>query len=189
GATPRGPRAGRAGGRAPRPAAAPPHHRAAWRAHHLRPAAETVRALAAAWSRGAPLTPAPDTAPVPGGPHGGPLRGFDTRAVLLRWLLADPAGFAALRDDPGAVVSGALDEDVALVEGRTPEALHAFHERAVRGGDPDAWVGLGLAARAGADRAGEGLLAHPELAMALHTALDGRADPLELGRALAPACP
>ncbi|MGW3631466.1 HEXXH motif domain-containing protein [Streptomyces sp. NPDC005122] len=167
-------------------------HRASWRAHHLRPSAETVRAHAAAWSRGEPLSPAPDAAPVPvrGGPHGGPpLRGFDTRAVLLRWLLADPAGFAALRDDPGAVVAGALDEDVALVEGRTTEALHAFHERAVRGGDPDAWVGLGLAARAGADRAGEGLLARPELAMALHTALDGRAGPLELGRALAPACP
>ncbi|WP_393098204.1 aKG-HExxH-type peptide beta-hydroxylase [Streptomyces sp. LN325] len=30
-------------------------HRASWRAHHLRPAAETVRAQAAAWSRGEPL--------------------------------------------------------------------------------------------------------------------------------------
>ncbi|MGW4669628.1 HEXXH motif domain-containing protein [Streptomyces sp. NPDC004324] len=160
-------------------------HRASWRAHHLRPAAETVRAHAAAWSRGEPLPPAPDPATVPGSPS----RGFDTRAVLLRWLLADPAGFAALRDAPGAVVTGALPEDVALVEGRTEEALDGFRARVVRGGDPDAWVGLGLAARARADRAGEGLLARPELAMALHTALDGRADPLELGRALAPECP
>ncbi|MFF2385358.1 HEXXH motif domain-containing protein [Streptomyces sp. NPDC058108] len=160
-------------------------HRASWRAHHLRPAAETVRAHAAAWSRGEPLPPAPAPATVPGSPS----RGFDTRAVLLRWLLADPAGFAALRDAPGAVVTGALPEDVALVEGRTEEALDGFRARVVRGGDPDAWVGLGLAARARADRAGEGLLARPELAMALHTALDGRADPLELGRALAPECP
>lgn len=162
-------------------------HRASWRAHHLRPAAETVRAHAAAWTRGEPLPPAPDPATVPGSPS----RGFDTRAVLLRWLLADPAGFAALRDAPGAVVTGALPEDIALVEGRTEEALAGFRARVVRDGDPDAdaWVGLGLAARARADRAGEGLLAHPELAMALHTALGGRADPLELGRALAPECP
>lgn len=158
-------------------------HRASWRAHHLRPAAETVRAGAAAWTRGEPLPPAPDEAPAPGRPA----RGFDTRAVLLRWLLADPAGFAALRDDPGAVVEGALAEDVALVEGRTEEALRAFHARALRGGDPDAWVGLGLAARAAGDPAGEGLLAHPDHAMALHTALAGQADPLELGRALAPS--
>lgn len=158
-------------------------HRATWRAHHLRPAPGTVRAHAAAWAGGGPLPGTPDE---PAATPGSPARGIDTRAVLLRWLLADPAGFEALRDDPGAVVVGARPEDVALVEGRTAEALGAFRARIGRGdGDPETWVGLGLAARAAGDPAGEGLLARPELAMALHTELNGQADPLELGRALA----
>ncbi|MCZ1000198.1 HEXXH motif-containing putative peptide modification protein [Streptomyces mirabilis] len=74
-------------------------HRATWRACHLRPAPGTLRAHATAWAAGNPLprtTDEPESAPVPGSPA----RGIDTRAVLLRWLLADPAGFAALRDDP-----------------------------------------------------------------------------------------
>ncbi|MFD8132525.1 HEXXH motif domain-containing protein [Streptomyces mirabilis] len=160
-------------------------HRATWRACHLRPAPGTLRAHATAWAAGNPLprtTDEPEPVPVPGSPA----RGIDTRAVLLRWLLADPAGFAALRDDPGAVVAGARIEDIALVEGRTAEALSAFRARIGRGdGDPETWVGLGLAARAAGDPAGDGLLARPELAMALHGELDGQADPLALGRALA----
>jgi hypothetical protein len=162
-------------------------HRATWRAYHLRPAQGTVHAHAAAWGDGNPLPRATDEAePLPVPVPGSPARGLDTRAVLLRWLLADPEGFAALRDDPGAVVAGARPEDIALVEGRTVEALGAFRARIDRGeGDPETWVGLGLAARAAEDPAGDGLLARPELAMALHTELDGQAGPLELGRALA----
>ncbi|MGP4088839.1 hypothetical protein, partial [Streptomyces sp. KR55] len=69
-------------------------------------------------------------------------------------------------------------------------ALRACHARIVRGeGDPETWVGLGLAARAEGDPAGEGLLAHPELVAALHAELDGHADPLELGRMLAARVP
>lgn len=162
-------------------------HRATWRAYHLRPAQGTVHAHAAAWADGNPLPRVTDEAePLPVPVPGSPARGLDTRAVLLRWLLADPEGFAALRDDPGAVVAGARPEDIALVEGRTVEALGAFRARIDRGeGDPETWVGLGLAARAAEDPAGDGLLARPELAMALHTELDGQAGPLELGRALA----
>ncbi|MFI1566168.1 HEXXH motif domain-containing protein [Streptomyces sp. NPDC020490] len=158
-------------------------HRATWRAYHLRPDPQTVRAHAAAWTRGGPLPAGADEpALVPGSPG----RGLDTRAVLLRWLLADPAGFAELRDDPGATVAGARPEDVALVEGRTADALHTLRERVLRGdADPETWVGLGLAARAEGDPAGAGLLSRPELAIALHAELGGAADPLALGRALA----
>ncbi|WP_409471219.1 HEXXH motif domain-containing protein [Streptomyces sp. HC307] len=162
-------------------------HRATWRAYHLRPDRGTVRSLVAAWPHEAPpVAPGHGPTLVPGRP----VRGFDTRAVLARWLLADPAGFERLRDDPGATVSGARPEDIDLVTGRTAEAMRACHARIVRGeGDPETWVGLGLAARAEGDPAGEGLLAQPELAAALHTELDGRADPLELGRMLPPDRP
>ncbi|KAB1147326.1 HEXXH motif domain-containing protein [Streptomyces luteolifulvus] len=151
-------------------------HRATWRAYHLRPGPEEVRARV-------------ETGPSPAEPAlvpGTPERGFDTRAVLLRWLLADPAGFEALREDPGATVDGARPEDVDLVTGRTTPALAAFRARIARGdGDPETWVGLGLAARAEGDPAGEALLARPELAMAQYADAGGRPDPLELGRRLA----
>ncbi|MGW0574603.1 hypothetical protein ACWD25_01250, partial [Streptomyces sp. NPDC002920] len=88
-----------------------------------------------------------------------------------------------LRDDPGAVVEGARPEDVALVTGRTDDALDAFRDRIAQGaGDPETWVGLALAARAAGHPAGAPLLAAPELAMALHTGQD----PLDLALALTP---
>ncbi|MFJ1974295.1 HEXXH motif domain-containing protein [Streptomyces sp. NPDC087903] len=137
-------------------------HRALWRAYHLGPTGPTGESV---------LTPRT------------PARGFDTRAVLLRWLLADPEGFDRLRADPGATVEGARPEDADLVMGRTAEARAAFRTRIVRGdGDPESWVGLGLAARAEGDPAGAELLAHPHLAMARYAGSDGSADPLELGR-------
>ncbi|MEV0172915.1 HEXXH motif domain-containing protein [Streptomyces sp. NPDC050803] len=146
-------------------------HRATWRAYHLRPDPRAVRERAERYE--------PVLAP------GSPARGFDTRAVLLRWLLADPAGFDALREDPGATVSGARAEDVALVSGDTAGALCAFRERILRGGgDPETWVGLGLAARAGGDPAAEVVLARPELVMAVHAELGADADPLETARGL-----
>jgi HEXXH motif-containing protein len=152
-------------------------HRATWRAHHLRPDRDGVRAAVQGRAAGREAEPAI----VPGRAA----RGFDTRAVLLRWLLADPAGFERLRDDPGAVVSGARPEDVDLVSGRTGEALKAFRARILGGdGDPESWVGLGLAARAEGDPAGERLLARPELVMAVHRELGGDTDPLDLARGL-----
>lgn len=160
-------------------------HRATWRAYHLRPDPREVGALAAAWADGRALpSPSSEGTLTPGTPA----RGFDTRAVLLRWALADPAGFDRLRGDPAGTVSGARPEDVALVTGQSVEALSACHARIVRGdGDPETWVGLGLAALAVGDPAADGLLTRPHWAMALHAELDGRADPLKLGRALAVA--
>lgn len=149
-------------------------HRATWRAYHLRPDPRVVRVHAEGRPEGAGE---PELVP------GTPARGFDTRAVLLRWLLADPAGFEALREDPGATVEGARPEDVALVTGDTAAALRAYRERILRGrGDPETWVGLGLAARAAGDPAGEALLARPELAMAVRAELG--ADPLAVARGL-----
>ncbi|WP_328872223.1 HEXXH motif domain-containing protein [Streptomyces sp. NBC_00287] len=149
-------------------------HRATWRAYHLRPDPQVVRAHVEGRPEG---TGEPKLVP------GTPARGLDTRAVLLRWLMADPAGFDALRENPGATVEGARPEDVALVTGDTEAALRAYRERILRGeGDPETWVGLGLAARAAGDPAGEAVLARPELVMAVHAELDG--DPLEVSRGL-----
>ncbi|MFF3939167.1 HEXXH motif domain-containing protein [Streptomyces phaeofaciens] len=158
-------------------------HRATWRAYHLRPDPRTVRAHAEALGRGAPP---PASGPAPTLVPGRPARGLDTRAVLLRRILAEPAGLAGpdFRDDPGAVVEGARPEDVALVTGRVSEALDAFRARIASGdGDPESWVGLGLAARATGNPAGAALLAAPELAMALYAEAGGRGrDPLGLLR-------
>ncbi|MEU2298701.1 HEXXH motif domain-containing protein [Streptomyces antibioticus] len=152
-------------------------HRATWRAYHLRPDPRTADADAGSLERG---TSPPALVP------GRPTRGLDTRAVLLRRLLADPEGLTGLDDDPGAVVEGARPEDVALVTGRTAEALEAFRDRIVRGdGDPESWTGLALAAHATGDPAGEALLAAPERALALYARLGNQgSDPLELGRRL-----
>ncbi len=114
--------------------------------------------------------------------------------MLARWLLADPAGFDALRADPGATVEGARPEDAALVGGDPERAARLCRERIGRGdGDPETWVGLGLAARASGDPAGAALLARPELVMAVHAELGAGADPLETARGLlsepAPAVP
>ncbi|MGW1953779.1 HEXXH motif domain-containing protein [Streptomyces sp. NPDC001920] len=158
-------------------------HRATWRAHHLRPDPREARALATAFADGAPLpSPTHEGTLTPGTP----VRGFDTRAALLRWSLAHPEGFDALRGDPGGTVSGARPEDIALVTGRTAEALSTCHARIVHGdGEPETWVGLGLAARAAGDPAGEVLLSRPQWAMALYAELAERADPLHVARALA----
>ncbi|MFE0672107.1 HEXXH motif domain-containing protein [Streptomyces sp. NPDC058867] len=151
-------------------------HRATWRAYHLRPDPRVVRAHL----EGRPLDEgAPELVP------GVPARGLDTRATLLRRRLADPAGFDALREDPGAAVEGARPEDIALVTGDTAGALAAFRARLLRGdGDPETWVGLGLAARAAGDPAGEALLGRPELVMAAHAELGWESDPLETARGL-----
>ncbi|MFE2585718.1 HEXXH motif domain-containing protein [Streptomyces sp. NPDC059378] len=156
-------------------------HRATWRAYHLRPDPGTVQAHAEALAHEAP--PPRDTPAsilVPGHPE----RGLDTRAVLLRHLLTTPENVHRFDKDPEALAEGARFEDVALVTGRTDEALDAFRSRITRsGGDPESWTGLALAARATGDPAGETLLAAPELAMALYP--QWHRDPLELGRALA----
>ncbi|QNP75203.1 HEXXH motif domain-containing protein [Streptomyces roseirectus] len=151
-------------------------HRATWRALHVRPPADSVAraARAHATTAGVPL-PAPDgdtvvPAPVP--------RGLDTRAVLVRRMLAG--------EDPGTVagaVEGARAEDVALVTGDPAVARAAFTARILRGPDPDAWSGLGLALDAQGHPAAQVLLERPEFVLAVHRELGGGTDPVELAAA------
>ncbi|MHC5903193.1 hypothetical protein ACVNF4_04670 [Streptomyces sp. S6] len=104
-------------------------------------------------------------------------RGLDTRAVLLRRLLAD--------DVPESLdsVEGALPEDLALVTGDLGAARARFTERVLRGPDPDAWVGLGLALRGQGHPAAGVLLSRPELVSAVHALLGGEGDPVRLAAA------
>ncbi|WP_129798488.1 hypothetical protein [Streptomyces sp. F001] len=119
---------------------------------------------------------------------GRPVRGFDTRAVLTRWLLADPDGFERLRDDPGATVSGARPEDIDLVTGRTAEALRACHARIVRGeGDPRPGWGWDSPPAKGPRRRGTARPPGAGRGPAHRTRRTCR--PLELGRMLAPETP
>ena len=133
-------------------------HRALWRLHHLRPDPGTVAGLAAAWSAGreAPRgpVPAPVLEPDP------TARWLDTRAVLMRWRLREPAGFAELRRDPAAAsgrVSGATPADLAYVAGERDRAGRLYRDELTA--DPErasAWAGLGLVAAAtGPGRGGD----------------------------------
>jgi len=53
----------------------------------------------------------------------------------------------------------------------------------LRGPDPDAWSGLGLALRAQGHPAAGVLLRRPEFVMAVHTELGGDTDPVRLAAA------
>ncbi|MEU6761656.1 HEXXH motif domain-containing protein [Streptomyces sp. NPDC046853] len=156
-------------------------HAASWRAHHVTADPHEVARAARAYVENRPvaLPQGPDVI-VPGSPR----RGLDTRAVLLRRLLADPRALDALRPDPGAVVEGARPEDVALVTGDAASARRLFEARVREEGGPDAWVGLGLALRAERHPAADVLLARPEFVMAVHAALGGvDVDPVRLASA------
>ncbi|WP_157466961.1 HEXXH motif domain-containing protein [Frankia sp. QA3] len=121
-------------------------HRTGWRLHHLRPAAEVVERLAAAWQAGTaarlPAAHRPVVEPAPD-----PAR-LETRAVLLRYRLADPAAFARFVAEPHRAVEavqGADAADVLLAAGRFDDArtIHAARARRAPAGR-DAWVGLTL---------------------------------------------
>jgi HEXXH motif-containing protein len=168
-------------------------HSAAWRAHHLRPGETAVREAANAWLAGRPApagaldlgsTVEPDPA----------ARWLDTRAVLTRLLLADPAGFDDLRMAPSTVdhcVLGATPADVACVAGDLETARRLYIEELT--GSPDramAWPGLGLALRPdGPSPASVALLRRPELvrevARAVAAATGRPAQPVELAEWLA----
>ena len=146
-------------------------HRAAWRAHHLRPDRRAVREVADAWLAGQPApadafdlgsTVEPDPA----------ARWLDTRAVLARLLLADPAAFDELLAHPATVdryVSGATPADLACVAGDLEAAARLYIEEL--SGSPDravGWPGLGLALRAdGPSPTSVALLRRPELLRAV----------------------
>ncbi|SEL25797.1 HEXXH motif-containing protein [Streptacidiphilus jiangxiensis] len=162
-------------------------HQAAWFARHRQPDAARVAELALAWTCGypLPLTPSEVTAELQPSTDGAHL---DARAVLWRHRL-DPVGGPRL--DPGLVgaVEGADRADFDLVNGDAAQALRGYRERAERGADAQAWVGLGLALRAAAPAslapAADLLLHRPELAMAVHAASDGHGDPVALAAWLA----
>lgn len=170
-------------------------HRALWRLHHLRPDPETVAGLAEAWSAGraasAGPVPAPLVEPDPSA------RWLDTRAVLIRWRLRDPAGFAQLHRDPTTAagqVSGATAADVSYVAGELDRAGQLYQAELAADPDrPSAWAGLGLVATATRPGPAAGaLLDRPELVRAVHRATraaGGTVDPLELAGWLGPGPP
>ncbi|MGW4058487.1 aKG-HExxH-type peptide beta-hydroxylase [Amycolatopsis sp. NPDC004747] len=145
-------------------------HYATWRLRHLRPDAETVAALAAAWrcgdswpKLGKPAEPRTPT-PVPDG------RWTNARADLIRLRLG--RGVAALAEH-GHTVPAVTDADLELVAGRPEPAIAGY--RRLLADDPDdpaALVGLGLALTAcGTGPAARALLHSPELVRAVHRAL------------------
>ncbi|MFF7330344.1 aKG-HExxH-type peptide beta-hydroxylase [Streptomyces sp. NPDC008150] len=152
-------------------------HRATWRAYHVRPQADAVAdaadACGGARRFSVELPTAGDTI-VPAALR----RGLDTRAVLLRRSLADDA--SALRGLAVEAVEGACPEDLALVGGDHETARTRFTERILHGPDPEAWSGLGLALRAQGHPAADVLLRRPEFVMAVHAALGGDTDPVQL---------
>ncbi|MFF8831911.1 HEXXH motif domain-containing protein [Streptomyces sp. NPDC015131] len=162
-------------------------HRATWRAAHLRPYPGDVDALAAAWTAGAARPPGLPDRRLP--PEDAGHRLLDARAMLVRVGLADPGALGRLRDTRGATVpgvAGASRADLLWACGDAPAARRLHLRDLPR--RPAAWTGLGLAlADTGeAPEAVAALMAHPELAAAVHrtvTARTGRApDPVALAR-------
>ncbi|GGV28867.1 HEXXH motif domain-containing protein [Streptomyces longisporoflavus] len=162
-------------------------HYASWRAHHVEPDPHEVVRAAKAYAEDRPVRlPQGADIIVPGSPR----RGLDTRAVLLRRLLADPGDLRALRTEPGAVVEGARPEDVALVTGDAGWARQRFEARISEEGGPEAWAGLGLALRAQRHPAADVLLTRPEFVMAVHAELGGGSvDPVRLASSFAADTP
>lgn len=146
-------------------------HRAMWRGHHLVVDAADAEVLAEAWRRGGAAVP--PVRPVLVRTSGSREVGlFDSRAVLMRHRLGDPALLARMRDDPGllsATVTGAHPADVELVTGerRTAETAYAGMVSADPG-NVHGWVGLGLArSDRPDDAAARALLGRPELVRAI----------------------
>lgn len=146
-------------------------HYATWRLRHLRPDADTVSALVAAWRRGDPR-PKPGRVPEPRTPTPVPDGSWtDARTDLIRLRLGRN-GETALRTH-GPAVPGAAEADLALVHGDNESAADGY--RAILMANPDlpaALVGLGLALSArGTGPAERALLHRPELVRAVHRAL------------------
>ncbi|MFD7711594.1 HEXXH motif domain-containing protein [Streptomyces sp. NPDC059786] len=172
-------------------------HRVLWRLHHVRPFPDDIEALAAAWLTGAaPLLPArrQEVTAERRQHH------LDSRAVLARMALLDPASLDKLRDavdDDGVPgVTGADPADVAWATGDPVAAEHAYQRTLLAASAPPAaWAGLRLTL----DETGRNpsalraLTAVPEVVRAVARQLRGRtgqtADPVGLaqwlGRALA----
>ena len=161
-------------------------HHAMWRGHHLRSVPDAVDAVVADLLAGRPAGPAvwaqPRQAEDPRVPP------LDTRTVLQRYRLADPATFAGMAerpDGPARVVPGATTADLTLVAGDHQGARQGYtRQLGTDSRSVAAWVGLGLACRAGDDRVSAvALLEYPELVVAVAASAHARiAGPLDAGR-------
>lgn len=132
------------------------HQRALWRAHHLLPSPETVRAAAESWlSEAEPPTAVArcDGTLVRTDPAGCRL---DVFAHLARLMIVDPRAFAAARDGDlagDAVLRGVTRADLAYVAGDAAQAEELYAQETFDSARPGAWGGFGLllAARHAAD--------------------------------------
>ncbi|MEU6253352.1 HEXXH motif domain-containing protein [Streptomyces sp. NPDC047043] len=156
------------------------HHRASWRAHHVRPTRSAVEEAAAAVTSGAVPGNVGRSGPtVSTDPDGCRL---DVLALLARLRLTDPAAFGRLRD--GAEhLPGSSPADLALVTGdlARAETLYAAElDGPGRPARPSAWAGLGLTLRAQGAPAPRLLLDQPELMRAVAAELGDRVTSREL---------
>ncbi|MFF0017191.1 HEXXH motif domain-containing protein [Streptomyces sp. NPDC005374] len=147
------------------------HHRASWRAHHVRPVPSAVREAAAAVASG--MAPGGTThrgATVSTDPDGCRL---DVLALLARLRLSDPVAFGRLRDGVGDV-PGSSSADLALVTGELALAKRLYSAELDGGGRASAWAGLGLTLREEGGQAPRLLLEQPELLRAVAAELGDR---------------
>ncbi|MFD5566966.1 aKG-HExxH-type peptide beta-hydroxylase [Streptomyces cadmiisoli] len=163
------------------------HHRATWRAHHLRVPAAYAGELADAWRAGRPADTASEPEPTLRADPSA--RRLDTLALLARLRIVAPGEFDALHAaaDPGRRIPGVVPADLALVDGDAATALKLYaDELAGPGARPAAWAGLGLAlAECGEPGAAAALTERPEVALAVAGSSPARPDPVALARWLA----
>ncbi|MEU6451540.1 HEXXH motif domain-containing protein [Streptomyces sp. NPDC046979] len=159
-------------------------HRARWREHHLRPAADVVDEAVRAWRRGESCPPSLRTAPSSLRPD--PDACFlDTAAVLARHRLTDPDG--PWRDPGTAAVRGAGPVDVLLAGGAHSDARRILTDQLMRDDPPvGSWAALGRATAEDPQRraAARFLLGSPHWARAVRDTLAAehgeRPDPMAL---------
>jgi HEXXH motif-containing protein len=151
-------------------------HRASWRAHHLSPPADLVQQAAEAWTVGRAAPPAVRAESFPPVQADPDAAWLDVTAILERWQVVDPAGFARVRAGARDQVIGATAADVAYVANDFDTAFDLYLAEASAQPDrPAAWARLGqVAAALGRNPAAVALLERPELARAVHRAITVR---------------
>lgn len=167
-------------------------HWAMWRGNNLRLDRAVEAQLATAWERGDSVPPAVDGAEDAPKAVAKPDAGwFDSRAVLVRYRLANSEAFERLCASPDKVaerVAGATPADLALVAGNVSQARVSYlRELVAEPFNVHGWVGLGLTqADRTTDPATRALLRRPELILAAMRGLAARdalravPDPIEL---------
>jgi HEXXH motif-containing protein len=150
-------------------------HVAAWRACHLRPDEDWVRALADAWMSGRPVPPGTAEPMVQADRSGHRL---DAKAALMRVKLTDSKLFDRIRAEPG-LVAGASAADVAYVAGDFETAHRSYlDELMATPNRAGAWSGLGItmAAMGETDNA-DIILREPHMLRAMTAMLAGSGRP------------